>query len=29
VIAEVDKNMKELEEDKPMPPALQLEAPQD
>jgi len=23
----VDKNMKELEEDKPMPPALQLEAP--
>ena len=29
VITEVDKNMKELEEDKPMPPVLQLEAPQD
>jgi hypothetical protein len=27
VITEVDKNMKELEEDKPMPPVLQLEAP--
>jgi len=28
VITEVDKNMKELEEDKPMPPVLELEAPQ-
>jgi hypothetical protein len=28
VIKEVDKNMKELEEDKPMPPVLELEAPQ-
>ena len=28
VITEVDKNMKELEEDKPMPPVLALEAPQ-
>jgi hypothetical protein len=27
VVTEVDKNMKELEEDKPVPPALQLEAP--
>ena len=27
VITEVDKNMKELEEDKPMPPVLELEAP--
>jgi hypothetical protein len=29
VITEVVKNMKELEEDKPMPPVLQLEAPKD
>ena len=29
VITEVDKNAKELEEDKPMPPVLQLEAPKD
>ena len=29
VITEVDKNMKELQEDKPMPPVLQLEAPKE
>jgi hypothetical protein len=29
VITEVDKNMKELEEDKPMPPVLQLQTPKE
>ena len=29
VITEVDKNMKELEEDKPMPPVLQMQAPKE
>jgi len=27
VVSEVNKNMKELEEDKPMPPVLQIDAP--
>ena len=29
VVTEIDKNMKELEEDKPMPPVLQMQAPKE